>query len=77
MAIIGKMKDVAIIGKFTLPWFAPNTHCTMVGVVIKGAYSAIYGEDTCTPVQYAHCTVQYTYCTLTHMHTSIVLESCH
>ena len=37
----------------------------MVGVVIKGPDSAIYGEDTCAPVQYA-------YCTLAHVHTSIV-----
>ena len=33
----------------------------MVGVVIKGADSAIYGEDTCTLMQYAYCTVQYTF----------------
>ena len=46
--------------------------CTMVAMVIKEANSAIYGEDTCAPVQYAYCTVQYIYCTLTHMHTSVV-----
>ena len=48
-----------------------------MGVVIKGADSAIYGEDTCAPVQYAYSMVQYTYCTLTHMHTNTVLETCH
>ena len=50
----------------------------MVGVVIKGADSAIYAEDTCAPVQYAYCTVQYTYCTLAHVHTSVVqyMEPC-
>ena len=37
--------------------------CTMVGVVIKEADSAIYGEDTCAPVQYV-------YCTLVHVHTT-------
>ena len=37
--------------------------CTMVGVVIKGADSAIYSEDVCAAVQ-------YTYCTLAHVHTT-------
>ena len=35
--------------------------CTMVTMVIKEANSAIYGEDTCAPVQ-----------TLAHVHTSVV-----
>ena len=32
-------------------------HYTMVGVVIKGADSAIYGEDTCEPVHIAQCNI--------------------
>ena len=39
----------------------------MVGVVIKGADSAIYGEDTCAPVQ-------YTCCTLAHVHTTCTVH---
>ena len=31
--------------------------CTMVGMVIKGADSAIYGEDMCAAVQYVYCTL--------------------
>ena len=49
---------------------AGSQPCTMVGMVIKGPNSTIYGEDMCTPVQYAYCMVQYTYCTLAHVHTT-------
>ena len=42
-------------------YFRASCTCTMVGMVIKGADSAIYGEDTCTPV------FMYIYCTLAHV----------
>ena len=40
--------------------------CTMVGMVIKEANSAIYSEDTCAPVQFARCNIHIAlWCTCT------------